>query len=264
MAFQIVFSDIDGTLLNSQHEVTPLTQEAIRDAVEKGILFVPVSARMPRAIALIMEAIGVRTPIISYNGALLQDENGEVLASYMMETMQAMSICAFLEEQHPDIAWNIYSFQDWFAPKGEAYWVAREEDVVGIQADRVLLSDLQDLEGVHKVLLMGEPERIVELELILKARYPDLSIARSLPHLLEVMATGIEKGRAGAVFSEIKKVALSDTLAFGDNYNDLDMLKTVGTGVVMGNAPEAIRQQFAHVTDDHNHDGIAKALEELL
>lgn len=73
----------------------------------------------------------------------------------------------------------------------------------------------------------------------------------------------LKKGQAVAYFAKKKQIDLVDTVAFGDNYNDLDMLRTVGIGVVMGNAPEDIRKEFDYVTTDNNHDGIAKALEKL-
>ena len=95
----------------------------------------------------------------------------------------------------------------------------------------------------------------------LKEDYPDLSIAKSLPHLIEVMATGIDKGQAVKALADYYYVPISETMAFGDNYNDLEMLETVGQGILMGNAPQALQERIGKVTLDHNHDGIAQVLE---
>ena len=107
---QVIFSDIDGTLINSAFQVTERTKTSIKKAVQNGMLFVPVSARMPDAIQPIIQSIGISSPIISYNGALIQDQEGEVLASLPMQTQLALDICQFVEGHYPDIAWNIYSY----------------------------------------------------------------------------------------------------------------------------------------------------------
>ena len=65
MSIKMIFSDIDGTLINSEFQVTPKTQAAIRQAVKQGIVFVPVSARMPEGIKPIVNSSGIKTPIIS-------------------------------------------------------------------------------------------------------------------------------------------------------------------------------------------------------
>ena len=74
-----VFSDIDGTLLNSTHQITPLTQQAIRALEHAQIPFVIVSARGPSGITPIMREYGFQCPMICYSGALILSENGQVL-----------------------------------------------------------------------------------------------------------------------------------------------------------------------------------------
>ena len=112
---QIIFSDIDGTLINRDYQVTAATRNSIVKAVQQGMVFVPVSARMPDAIQPIIQSIGISSPIISYNGALIQDQEGEVLASLPMQTQLALDICQFVEGHYPEIDWNIYSYQNWYA-----------------------------------------------------------------------------------------------------------------------------------------------------
>ncbi|WP_161978443.1 Cof-type HAD-IIB family hydrolase [Streptococcus sp. S784/96/1] len=260
----IIFSDIDGTLINKDLVVTPRTRKVLILAVKSGHMFVPVSARMPEAIKPLISDFLPDTPIISYNGALVQDASGKVIDSKVMTPSEAVAICRFLEEQVPDVAWNVYSGSYWFSQNRSNFWIAREEDVVSLNSTEVSLEDIENLDEVHKLLLMGEPEVIVTLEDKLKQLFPQLSIARSLPYYIEVMASGIEKGRAVTLFAQHYGIEMADTIAFGDNYNDLDMLKAVGKGFVMANGPKEVQEMIGQVTSDHNHDGIAEILEELL
>ena len=74
------------------------------------------------------------------------------------------------------------------------------------------------------------------------------------------MANGIHKGEAVSFLAAYYGVNIKDTIAFGDNFNDLDMLLTVGQGFVMANGPEIVQQRVGQTTTDNNHDGIAHVL----
>lgn len=258
---KIIFSDIDGTLLNQEHVVTPDTQAAIKACVDQGLLFVPVSARMPEAIRPITESFGLRTPVIAYNGALLQTEQQETIASRSMTMARAIEVARLVEELGTDFAWNIYSYQDWYSSQQAHDLVHNEEVVVGLTSTTSSLEELAHLKEAHKVLVMCPPEKTDSIMETLKANFSELSIAKSLPHLIEVMAAGIDKGQAVTDFARYYQVDLAQTMAFGDNYNDLEMLETVGQGYVMGNAPEPLKERIGQVTKDHNHDGIATVLQ---
>ena len=263
MTAQMIFSDIDGTLITNDLVISPRTQVAIKKAMAAGAKFVPVSARMPEAIKPILDGLGFSYPIISYNGALVQDETGRVIQSQTLDSHLAAEICTFLEQEWPEVAWNVYAFSKWLSQNRENVWIHREEVIVGLASEQVGLEKIKQEPAVHKLLLMGEPEVIDRLEEALKALYPELSIAKSFPTYIEVMAQGIEKGQAVQVLARHYGIDMKNTLAFGDNFNDLPMLEVVGTGYAMGNAPEAVKEQVGRVTADHNHDGIAQVLEGL-
>ena len=79
--------------------------------------------------------------------------------------------------------------------------------------------------------------------------------------MLEIMENGVTKGSAVRTLCELKNIPISETVAFGDNYNDLDMLNTVGLPFLMGNAPEDLKKLVPNVTSDNNSEGIFKGLE---
>lgn len=105
----IVFSDVDGTLLNSQHEITPHTRAAL-DALHKiGVPFVIISARSPSGIYPIVEEYGLHCAIVSYSGALILDENRRVLAHRGMPKPLAAELLTFVEKLPYDLTWCVYS-----------------------------------------------------------------------------------------------------------------------------------------------------------
>ena len=189
---------------------------------------------MPEAIKPIVADFLPQIPIISYNGAFIQDEKWKALASSPMQKTEGLAICDLVETSYPELAWNVYSADRWLSQSRQNQWILREEEVVGITSQEANEEVLEGLSEIHKLLIMGEPEQILDLEETLLARYPDLSIAKSYPYYLEIMAKGIQKGRAVEKLAQHYGIAMDDTIAFGDNFNDLDKLKAVGQGYVHG------------------------------
>lgn len=263
MSAKIIFSDIDGTLINSDLQVTPKTRDAIRKQIMHGNLFVPVSARMPKAIMTAAGQITNSCPLIAYNGALVLDEMGKPLNSQFMKSETAAEICDFVEQADSDTAWNVYSGYNWFSAMDHNDRVKREEEIVQVKSLPTSLNHIKELKGVHKVLLMGEAEVLDKMKPVLQQKYPELYMVKSAPHLLEIMIKGVKKGEGVKIMAKAFDVPMEDTWAFGDNYNDEDMLEAVGHPVLMGNAPQELQNKFENITSDNNHDGIAKALEKM-
>lgn len=137
---KIFFSDIDGTLINNQHQVTPATKQAINQEIDAGNLFVPVSARMPEAIMTVADTITDHYPMIAYNGALILDQDGKEIFSKTMSAKDAEEIVSVVEEKYPDLAWNAYSDHNWYSPKMEAN--LNEEKIVQVESTKAHASDL--------------------------------------------------------------------------------------------------------------------------
>lgn len=265
MSAKLIFSDIDGTLINDDLKVTPKTREAIRHQIINGNIFIPASARLPKGIMTAVGQILKVLPMIAYNGALALDETGRALITRFFNAKEAADICRYVEEQNSGAAWNIYSGYVWYSSEKENDWVKKEESVVGVKSTKTSIDQIVKLQGVHKGLIMGKPEEIDRMQKELAKKYTDLDFVKSSPTLLEIVLKGVSKKSALEIVAQEYGVDLKDCIAFGDNYNDEAMLKAVGHRFLMGNAPEDLKKQFKSedITLDNNHDGIAKALENI-
>lgn len=257
MDYRIVFSDVDGTLINSNYLVTPKTKDAILALSDYDCRFVPVSARMPEAIMTVTNQIGPVFPMICFNGALVLDEMQKVIASFPMPQQTAVDVCQFVEDQLPEISWNAYGNHEWLSQNHDRERIIREEEIVQVKSTSASMDDVMHMETIHKLLLMGSEDAVTAALPQLIKQFPHLAISRSSAILIEVMNEGVSKSQAVMLMCEHYGVAQKQTISFGDNYNDIDMLKTTGLSYVMGNAPDEIKAMFSHVTEDHNHDGIA-------
>lgn len=258
---KIIFSDIDGTLVNDNKHVTPKTKKSIQAWLNAGNLFVPVSARMPVAIKTITDEISTKLPLVSYNGGFIVDANGEVIHSATFSKDLAEKIIAYVEDHNLDLAWNFYSGNDWFSPKLEANLA--EEELVHVVSTKATREDIKNLPDPHKLLLIGQAEVLDELLPILQDKFSELYMVKSAPHLLEITRKGIEKGSAVKVINQYFNLNPADTWAFGDNFNDLEMLQAVAHPYLMDNAPDELKKSFSNITSDNNHDGVGEIVEKL-
>lgn len=261
--YKMIFSDIDGTLLDSSHRVPEETRQKILELEREGVPFVLVSARMPECMTTIQAQIGNRAPMVCYSGALVRDEDGETLYSCRMDYDVAVEIKELLDREYPEICCNTYGGSRWVVDDDRNPWVMKEEAITGFKAmagnmEEVFAKDRM----IHKFLLMGDEEAIERLEKHLKKDYPQLSIATSSPVYMEVMDGKVKKSEGVRFLCGHCGAGLDEVLAFGDGCNDMDMLQAVKNSYAMANAPSVVRESAAHVTLDNDHQGLLAALKE--
>lgn len=256
--YKAIFSDIDGTLLNSNHQISAKTAQSVRRVLQQGIPFILTSARPPLAITPFNQQLESNSPIVCYSGALILDADLQPIYSVEIDPHD-LSALEFRLEQDSSLSVNYYAGVEWFCPNPENDWTVQEGIITHLQADK----KPENLANVHKILVMAQADQILALEKALKAEFPHLSIHRSKDEYLEIMNKAATKSSAIRFMEKVLNVTNDEIIAFGDNYNDLDMLQYAGLGVAMGNAPEPIKQVVERVTLDNESDGLAVVLDEL-
>ncbi|WP_302486981.1 Cof-type HAD-IIB family hydrolase [uncultured Megamonas sp.] len=265
MEWKIVFSDIDGTVLNSKHELLASTIDAVQKLALKNIPFVLVSARMPKAMKLILDEMKVKMPMISYGGALVLDEQNQILYDNKINKIDTEAIISEIELLWPDdVVINYYSDDNWFVKDENNKAVKREENITNVKASQ---ADFKNLIAnnilPNKILCMTKANISSKIEAVLQEKFPQLNIVRSSDILIEIMNKDVSKADGIEVLLHHLKMTPAQAIAFGDNYNDLTMLNFVGRGVVMQNAPEEIRKEAKYITKSNNEDGIYEYLKQI-
>ncbi len=265
MKYKIVFSDIDGTVITDEHKVLPSTAEAVHQLAAGKVPFVLVSARMPQAMRTVSAQMEMNIPLISYGGAYILEAEGTVLHDERVSAADAKAVIAELKEQwHNEAVVNYYAADEWYAEDKNDPAVLREENIVDVQAKQAQFDALLQ-KGIlpNKILCMSEPSICEKLEQELKEKFPQLQIVRSSPILLEIMNKSVSKSSGINILLNHLNLRREQAIAFGDNYNDIDMLHSVGIGVAMANAPQAVKDAADAVTDSNNDDGIYNYLAKL-
>ena len=110
---KIIFSDIDGTLLDSNQKISFDTKKKIQELAKKGIPFVLASSRLESGVFPVMEELGIKAPAISYSGALVHDADRKVIQSLEMSVQTAEDIHAFVIKTDKSICCCTYSHDLW-------------------------------------------------------------------------------------------------------------------------------------------------------
>ena len=251
MELKIVFSDVDGTLLNSEHKMLDGTKYAIQKLHEKDIPFVIISARSPSGIYPILEENGFSCPI---------DENKNTVYSSGFNREIARKVISFIEKENFDCCWNLYSGDNWIVKDKSDERVITEENIVRTEAVSGSVESLSNDAKIGKILCICNPDKTDAIEDKIKKNFPDLSVVKSFHTMIEIMAPGITKGSAVLELCRLWNIDVKRAAAFGDNFNDVEMLEVVSFPFLMENAPDELKQRFKTITDSNNDEGIYKAL----
>lgn len=262
MKYRAIFIDVDGTLLTDKLEISRTTKEAIGWVHRIGVLVVIVTARSPGASLFLYDELGIfNNPIVCFNGALIVREN-TVLLDRQIETSDIKKIVHLLNGF--DVNISAYRHHDWFTENIDE-WIEQESAITHSVINRIDFAELLEQEFcANKLLCMGVPHEIDRAENFLKATgFEHLNIHKSKTTYLEITNLNASKKQGIQKLLDIYELNPQQIIAIGDNFNDVDMLQFSGTSVVMGNAPDEVKQVATFVTDTNNNDGIAKALERL-
>lgn len=266
MSYKIVFSDIDGTLLNKERELSQGTIKAIKKLRDK-VPFVLISARMPAAMRHLQKELDIpHLPIICYNGGLIIADD-EIKQSTVIPLNILEDLVNFNEDLNCHL--SLYHRDEWYVPQIDE-WANREINntkiIPAIKSNTKVIADWKDEgKGAHKIMAMGDEDKINKIAGFLSEQFNDrLHVYRSKDTYLEIASKEISKFSAiEFLLKEHFKLSVDQAMAFGDNYNDVEMLKNIGFGVAVGNGrPEALEAANA-VAGESIEDGVAIFLEEI-
>ena len=257
-------SDVDGTLLDHRRTLSSRTVAAIRAVREAGHTFVLCSSRMPASLEGLERLCGVEpTPLIAYNGGLVLRADRSVVTDVAITPADARATYAVCERLA--LHASFFAGDDWYA-WGPDEWTEREATITAVDpspesAYDYVSSGRVDVQPPHKVMAMGDPALVDELEAALTGR-AGLVTYRSKTTYLEIANAACSKGDGLRALADELGVDVSDTVFFGDNHNDVSAFAVAGTAVAVANAVDPALDAATVVTGHHREDGVAAYLED--
>ena len=263
MSYKLVALDIDGTIRSNEHPLTDRMRQAVSRVVEVGAVVTLATGRMFRSAARACAELSLHSPVVSFQGAHIADPiTGQVLWHRPLTPGMAQ---AALDALAPwDLEVVAYHHDQVYVarmtPFAEGY-AERNAVRVNVVKDRGELA----AEERTRLVAVGGQDEIRRLEAELKATFESaLYVTRSLPNYCEILHPEGGKDKALAWLCNYLSIAHDQTVAFGNGYNDVQMLAWSGLGVAIGGAvPEAL-EVADRVAPPIEQDGAAQVLEDLL
>ena len=204
-------------------------------------------------------------PLICYNGGLII-KGEEVLQSIEIELSVIEALLNFCV--NTEIHSSLYHNRDWYVPAMD-YWAKRESNNTKViptpqDIDKTIGQWKNEQKGAHKMMCMGRPAELDDLESYIENNFSNEVVGyRSKPTYLEISPKSISKKTSLETLLQIQypEIGLEDVMAFGDNYNDIDMLSSVGVGVAVDNAIAEAKAAAEHQTACNIDDGVALFME---
>lgn len=269
---RMVGLDLDGTLLNSQKEISAYTKEVIRRANEQGCIVLVSTGRPLTAVPqYILDVVGTKYALTT-NGAVIHDmENGEVIWDNLLPVDQAVKAIEIFEAY--DVLVEVFidgiGYTDAKALSHVKDYVALDSMVKYMLETRIPTDDVKQT-LIEKNIPIGKAHAIFrypeQREEVMQKLWEamDVDLTNSSPRDLDVNKKGTNKGVGLLRLGELLGIAREEIMACGDGYNDLEMLTEVGLGVAMGNAEQALKDIADYITDTNDNDGVAKAIEKFV
>ncbi|MGY0219196.1 Cof-type HAD-IIB family hydrolase [Endozoicomonadaceae bacterium StTr2] len=242
--YPVVVSDLDGTLLNEQHELTPETRQVIRQLNGQGVRFIFATGRHHQDVDSIRAQLGIDMYTITSNGARVLSPDGEFIVRHNILPATVKGLIAAGRKYRGSVYINVYAEDQWFVEQ-------EQKELLKFHSKTGFAYQLQDLDTIptNQIIKLffcaGNHDNLLPLEQDIKRIFGDtVSLAFSLPTILEVMAPGVNKGHALQEIMSLKGLSLQDAIAFGDGMNDVEMLAAAGKGVIMGNSHQRLRDRL--------------------
>ena len=258
--YKLLALDMDGTLLGSDGKIPARNKQAIAKALQNGVRVAISTGRSFSGARWCAEALNLRAPVISYNGAMICDPvTADALFSVELSPRDArMAIDLGLAHGTTLIIWS----------KGELFGYPMNDRVADytnyacIQPKQATDFDALCARGVTKVLWYDDASRVPALWASMKTQpFDNVTVCPSNPKFLEFFSGDVSKAVALGKLCELLGISPAETVAVGDGANDMEMLSFAGLGVAMGNASDAVKSCADAVVRTNDEGGVADVIE---
>ena len=274
-SIRLLATDIDGTLLNPQFQISDRDLAALRQARAAGIEIVLVTGRRHTFALPIAQQLGFDLWLISSNGAVTRSLEGETFHRDLMPLETCLQLCKAMQEFRGHTVLT-------FDKETKGAIVIERMDELNSSIRRWLEKNMQYIEFVVPIekalvtdpvqaMFCGSMARMVDIRhgiensglkgkiTVLRTEYP----ARDLS-MIDVLNAGCSKGHALQRWAKYRGIRREQVMAVGDNHNDIEMLEFAGHPVIMGNACEELRGRQWTVTLGNDECGVAAAVDAVL
>ena len=257
---KLVVTDIDGTIMKINEDLEQKTIETFEQLKAAGIKVVIATGRMYIAAQNIVQTLNLGTPLICYQGAMIQDAN-KIYFEQSVPKITAGSIIDDLRSYNAHI--NLYIRDRLIVESDDKY-------IKEYAGDRTIpyevVPDIKaELGDATKLLAIDEDaDKVTKIRDDMCKKYPALNIVKSTDYYCEFVNNKADKGIAIKFLADMWGIKRDEILAIGDQDNDIEMIKAAGFGVAMGNGSSAIKSVADYICPPVDEFGFSQTMEKFV
>ncbi|WP_196590342.1 Cof-type HAD-IIB family hydrolase [Pectinatus frisingensis] len=269
MKIKLFATDLDGTLLTNDDNISEGNIKAIKDAVDAGVMVTFATGRMYSSAVKYAAQAGLDVPLITYNGALIKSTAGKIYFESCIEPAVVSAFVRYCAQKHwyvqvnsddklyfPEYLQRSISYEKSVGIEGKTIgWEALERKNRNVTKLLFVLENFANPDAPEKAI--NEDEIISEM---MEKFAEKVTLVKSKKGLIEVINPGVSKASALDVLAKQMGITIDEVMAIGDADNDLPMLRAAGKSVAMGNAARHIQDVCDYVVNDNENDGVAEAI----
>ena len=260
---RLLLADVDGTLVTNDKVLTDRAIAAVKKLKEANILFAITSGRPPRGMSMLIEPLGLTTPIAAFNGGVFVRPDMSVIEQHTIPDEVTPAAIELLEGQGVDV-W-VYRGADWFIRDKNAPHVSREAWTVKFEP--TVVADFAAVsEKVAKIVAVSDDYDKVQAAVdAVRAKFGDhVSAARSQPYYGDITNPDANKGGVAKYLTKTFGIPAEEIATIGDQPNDVLMFAHSGLSIAMGNASHEVQEAARRVTTSNEDEGFANAVEKFI
>ena len=260
----LVAIDLDGTLLRSDKKLSHKVADAVREAAIKGVHIILATARPPRSVRAIFRHLGLFTPQINYNGALIHDERrGRTIFHQPLSVKLGETIVKFARRIDPEVVVSIEILDKWYTDHVEPTLTTATSNHFNPDFVGPLEAFLH--KPATKIMFLAPPDRMGKIHAAIRAKFGrKVSVIVCDSHLIQIIHPKADKQTALERIAADLGVPRERVMAIGDAPNDERMIRWAGVGVAMKNGWPQVHAAADHVVPSNDEHGVAVALRKFV
>jgi Cof subfamily protein (haloacid dehalogenase superfamily) len=254
-----LISDVDGTLVDQNKNLTEGARAAVADLHARGIAFTIISSRPPRGMRMLIEPLEITAPIAGYNGGILAKPDLSVIEDHAASPEAAQETVDILSGRDVEV-W-VFSGNDWLVRDSHGLHIDRE--IRAVQFPPTVVEDFGNgLRAANKIVGVSDDfDLLTRCEKEIRTKLGNAaSVIRSQRYYLDITHRLANKGDAVEALSKLMGIPMEEIAVIGDGSNDVAMFERSGLSIAMGNADPEVQKQAQFVTASNTDDGFAKAV----
>lgn len=275
MTYKMVCIDMDGTLLGKGKRISKESKEVIKKVYDKGVEVVVTTGRIYNNAAYYSHLLGVESPVIAANGAIVRDKHSnKVIYENPIKMEECIKLVELLYKMN--VYFHFYTLDGIYCGNeliklGTKLYMTKQVGYENLKIKYYVIRNLEEWKEFFKrtnghitkcIAFSLDPNKIVALKKELN-NFKDIVYFGAGSRSVEINNKGVSKGKAVKALADYYGFKREEIVCIGDNENDISMIEYAGFGVAMGNAIEPVKKLADYITDSNKDNGVAKAIKKI-